>query len=348
MIRIRREDFLSRLQSVQYGLTSQKEVVDQSSCFVFQGGDVITFNDQISCRIPSGLEELECAVKAAPLLKLLEKLPEDELEVDTSGGEFCVKGTRRAAGITMENEVLLTVSAVEQPETWLPLPQDFEEALQIISTCAGNDDNRFSLTCVHFAPEFVEACDNYQIARYQIALGIEEECLVVRDTLKPVPTLGMTELAVTQAWMHFRNKSGLIFSARKYLEEYPDFSDILKVEGKQALLPGGLAEAVEKAHIFSEDNTISDRVLVELRQGKMRIKGDGISGWYQEVKNMKYSGPAIEFLIAPKLLLELCKKYSECEVAPERLKIAGPKFVYVACLSKKTAPVLQEEVSNVE
>ena len=45
---INRELFLEQLESVQPGL-STREIIEQSSCYVFRGGEVITFNDEIAC-----------------------------------------------------------------------------------------------------------------------------------------------------------------------------------------------------------------------------------------------------------------------------------------------------------
>ena len=58
----------------------------------------------------------------------------------------------------MEREVLLPVDAVEVPEKWRRLPEDFLEAVSIVQQTAGRDESQFSLTCVHISPDWVEAC----------------------------------------------------------------------------------------------------------------------------------------------------------------------------------------------
>ena len=49
MTTVNREAFLHQLESVQAGLSS-KEMIEQSSCFAFIKGKVVTYNDEISCR----------------------------------------------------------------------------------------------------------------------------------------------------------------------------------------------------------------------------------------------------------------------------------------------------------
>jgi hypothetical protein len=69
MNRINREEFLRNLESVEPGL-SPREILEQSSCFIFQKGWIKTFNDEVACKIKSPLK-LEGAVQAAPLLAIL-------------------------------------------------------------------------------------------------------------------------------------------------------------------------------------------------------------------------------------------------------------------------------------
>jgi hypothetical protein len=340
-IKVNREELFGKLQSVQPGLTS-KEVIDQSSCFIFVPGMVMTYNDEVSCRAPYGaLHEFKGAVQAKQLLDLLGKLPEEDIEIEMDGTELLVTGIKRQAGFRMEAEVLSAAAGVEMPKEWSPLPENFAEALDVVAACAASDTDRFNMSCVHVHPRYIEACDNLQAARHRMRLGVEE-CLVKRSSLKQINTLGMTEIAQTTSWLHFRNANGLILSCRLYREEsgaelYPPMSEVFEPESMEwgeVILPGGLAEEVTRAQIFSADAN-DDKVLVELRPGKIRIKGIGASGWFTATRRIEYAGPAMEFLIGPKLLVDVTKKANKVEVAPERLRIQGERYTYIALLSKK-------------
>ena len=140
------------------------------------------------------------------------------------------------------------------------------------------------------------------------------------------------------SWLHFKTVNGMIISTRLYMnEDFPNVSPHLKVEGKPAQLPKGLIDAIEKCNIFSGENKEDNQILVELRRGKLRVKGEGASGYYQEHKKMDYEGPAMSFYIDPKLLMKLTHEYSACEVAPSALKVDGGKFVYVTSLERADA-----------
>ena len=82
-MRINREELLKALESVTPGL-SPKEIQEQTNCIVFHEGQIITFNDEISCSRESPLGDIEGAVRAIPLLTLLSKLTEEEIQVEHS------------------------------------------------------------------------------------------------------------------------------------------------------------------------------------------------------------------------------------------------------------------------
>lgn len=344
-IRINRQNLLQCLESVSPGLAS-REVIQQSTCVVFYKDRVFTFNDEIACSRETPLKGFEGAVKAKPLLDLLSKLKEDEIEIDFTEEEFLVRGKGKKAGIRKEMEVLLPVDAVETPETWKAVPADFNEAISIVSACASSEESQFVLTCVNLTPTHVESTDRYQIARYPIETGLEAPMLVRAESIKKIVSLDMTEFSETPSWIHFRNSTGLVLSCRRYLEEFPDLSRFLNSEDTSpVVLPGGLAEVVALAEVFSVENTTGNVIAVDLRQDRVVFEGEGASGWYKEMKKITYAGDPIRFIISPKLLLEVTKKSNNCSVGPGRLCISAARFFYFTCTN---SPKNEAEVETAE
>lgn len=326
-----RELLLQEIESVQPGL-SPKEIVEQSSCLIFQDGTVMTFNDEVACRRPS-LLNFTGAVSAQPLISLLQKLSVDDLEVEPRKDSLLITAKNKRASIRMEQEILLPIDAVEPPKNWKDLPEDFAEAVDMTQQCASEDESTFAICCIHITPKFLEASDNFQLMRYMMDTGIKEDILVRQSSIKHIVSLGMDQFTETQSWMHFRNKgTKMVFSCRRYIEEFPDLSDFLHVEGSQLQLPKGIGDAVDKAEIFSSENNEKNEVKVEIRKGVMRMKGEGPSGWYQEIKKLRYSGKALEFYISPKLLVQIANRANECIVSEDRLKIEAGNAIYVASL----------------
>ena len=336
-MRQNREQLLHKLEAVSPGLAT-REAIEQSSCFVFKDGRVMTFNDEVACSIDCELG-FDGAVAAKPLLDLLDKLTEDVVKVEAKGGELIVMGKRRRAGIALEAEILLPVDTVEDPEEdgatgWGDLDPEFADAVAVVQQCASKDANQFALTCIHITPDAVEACDNFQIARYPLETGLEKSCLVKRDSLKHVTGLGMTMVSESRTWVHFKNPTGLVLSVRREVMDYQDLDPILDFAGTPTTLPGGLAEAVEKAEIFSADNADNNVVQLALKGGELRLRGEGGSGWFEERKQVKWDGDPLAFVIAPQLLVDITTRTNDCFIAPGRLKVDGGKFTYVTCLGE--------------
>jgi hypothetical protein len=338
---INRESLLAQLQSVEAGL-SPREIIEQSSCFVFQKQRLFTYNDEVACRRDCDLH-IEGAVPALPLVAILGKLVEETLEYEIEGKELVLIGKHRKCGIRLEAEVTLPFNKVEKPGDWRPLSEEFVEAVGLVQHHASQDESQFNMTCIHLHPDHIESCNDLQAIRVRIKTGLKKATLVRRDALRNIVALGMSEFSESEAWLHFRNADGLVLSMRRYMLEYQDLSKVLAVKGSPITLPKGLGEVVEKASIFSAENSEDNLIKVELRSGRMRVKGTGVSGWYQEVKKLVYDGPEMSFYIAPGLLVEITEKQTEAEVAVDRLKVEGPKWTFVTALAPVAAEPAQKD-----
>ena len=332
-MKVNRESFLRTLESVQPG-TSLREILEQSSCFVFQDGQAMTFNEEIACRAPTGLDKtIVGAVPSNPLLETLRKRPEDEVEIEIDGPIFIVGGKGRRTEFNMEAEISLPIGMVETPKTWKKLHEEFCDAIATVGACASQDQTQFAYTCVHVHPKWVEASDNNQVCRWRLQTGVEESVLVRQTSIKHVPPLGMTEFTETKSWLHFRNPNGLILSCRRYIEEYRSFGEFLKTEGSPIVLPKGLIEACERCLVFTGELKDANLVTVRLSPGKLSIIGVGISGRHREARKIAWEGNTIEFSISPVLLSEIVKKHNDCQMTAEPLRVKNDRFTFVACLN---------------
>ena len=335
-MKINREQFLRDLEMVRAGL-SPREFIEQSSCFAFGNKTVMTFNDEVACRKPIEVS-LTGAVQAQSLLDILGKLEDKELTVEENEkGELEFRGSKKAFGVTRDAEIFLPIDRVETPDKWHPLPEKFLDAVRLVQHCVSTDESKFLLTCIHLHPEYIEACDNHQLMRCNLKSGLKNPVLVRGASMSQILLLGMSEVARTKSWIHFRNESGLIFSCRVYTEDFPSFDGALKVEGHPIVIPKGLAEAADRASVFASDKAGDPLVSVTLKTGALRITGEGLSGWYKEIKSVTYKGPQLDFLIAPDLLKHISEEYSDAIINPEKLKVSGGHWSYITVLGPPTA-----------
>lgn len=333
---LNRETFLCVLESIKYGL-SKREGIQQGNCFIFRQGEICTFNGEICCHAPSSFPtELQGAALSEKLLETIRKIKDDELTIEHDDGTLYFSGKGKAFKIRYMPEIVLSFDDIKKPSAWKTLPDMFLEGINTVSCCANPESDHFRLKCVHVHPEWVEACDNLQMARYELITGFEKSFLVRCDGIKQIVSLGMCEYAEDPNWVHFRNPRGVIYSCRRYEEDYPDLSQFLVIENpKEISLPKELVEIIQIANIYSKDQLDTDFIHLKLKTNKLTITGRGACGdEYKEVSVISYKGPAIEFLISPKLLIELINKHSECQIASDRILIDGGSWKYSALLAQ--------------
>jgi len=178
-------------------------------------------------------------------------------------------------------------------------------------------------------------CDNMQIMRFELDTKLKEPVLVRGTSLQQLTSLAMDKISLTESWIHFRNQSGLVYSCRRYVEDYPDLDAILAIKGHPIVIPKGLSEASDRASVFAADKAGDPLMTIKLREGQIRISGEGLTGWYKEVKKAAYHGPPLEFVISPELLKHISDKHSDATINQDKLKVTGGTWSYVTVLGRK-------------
>jgi DNA polymerase III sliding clamp (beta) subunit (PCNA family) len=337
---IAREQLLRTVRSVIPGLTA-RAIQEQSDSIGFKDGYATTYNEAVFCRAPSGLpKELTAVVKAKKLITILDKMPDVEIAVEVIDGRFVLSGNRgrRRIKFAMEKEVLLPIDTILTPkkDDWIRIHDDFTDAIGVVGECASTNAQAPRFTCVHIHPKFMEACDGDQLLRYPFNTGVKAPILVKRDSLRYVPGADPTHMAETDSWIFFRNAEKLVIACKRFAEKYGDMSAMLDVKGTKSVLPKSLITEAEIAAEFTKDDVDNNMIRVELVPGKLRISGTGDAGESEGFSKIKYSGPAMRFWVSPKLLIEVVKRQSDCEIDPKKyhLRVVGEKFTYVACLER--------------
>jgi DNA polymerase III sliding clamp (beta) subunit (PCNA family) len=334
-MKVNRAELLQCLEVTQPGL-SPKELIQQSSCFVFRGGRVYTFNEETSCRAPTPLpKDFEVAVPGNKLLAVLRAVRDDEVVLELKGDRLLVKGKRRAE-INAQTEIVLPYNEVDRPGEWTALNPDFAEAVQMVESCV-EDNNDSKLRFVHVHPEYVEGCDNFQMARYFLETGVEQSAFVRRQGLKAAVALGVTSFSDCENWIHFRCARSII-SCRKWQEDYPDYESHFDFEGLKVALPKAVGEAAAYAEIFAQEIKDDPQVTVEIEKGWLRVLGEGVTGRAWEPLRINYDGPSTGFRIDPKLLASIVEKHQNCEIGNGKLRAEGRCWKYCTVLGTIDSP----------
>lgn len=333
---VNREKFLHVLECCAPGV-SAREIIQQSSNYVFNEGWVYTFNEEVAvtCKSPLG-DSLTGAVPAEPLRAILQKLGEKEVEVEQGKNELLIKGRGgRRSAIVMESKITLPLEHLEKPGKWRDLPEKFIDAVELVQDCTSSDDAKWMLACLHIHPKWIESFDEIQFARYRLKTGFEVPILIKQTALQHIIPLGMTQVSETDTFIHFRNPQKLVLSCRRHVVQYPPMDAIVKgsAEGEPVHLPKGIIDASDRCEVFSASNSkYGNKLKVDLKPGKCWIHGDGQFGNHTEPSKLKYSGPELSFMVRPHMLKQLVTRYNDCIISPKALRAGDKIFIYVTTL----------------
>ena len=337
-MKINRQQLLNVLKLVQPALAA-KEIIEQSTSFLFLQGSILTYNDEIAISHPFDLG-LEGAVKAEELVKLLSKLKDEELELEVTENELLIRGKRSKAGIRLEAEISLPVADIKTPEKWVPLPKDFSEAVSFCLFSASREMSKPVLTCLHAKGDVVESCDNFRLTRYKLESHIQGKILLPATAAKVLCKYAPVEYGLLDGWAHCRNADQVSFSARVFEGDYPNLDPFLSLkDGEEITFPGDLGEMLERAGVFSiADFAQDEQVQITLEKRHMTIRGEGSVGWFEEKCPIRRSRhELLQFSTHPEFLQQMLKHVSRTTVggAEGRLLIEGDKWSHMIVLAAK-------------
>ena len=334
-MKISKQKFSDALNLLRPGL-ADKEIISQSASFVFHSGRIYTYNDMIAVSVPFE-SDLEGAVPGGALVKLLDKMKQEDVDVSIVENQLIVKAGNIAAGLRIESEITLPIDELVVPEKWSALPEDFIPALRFCVFSASSDTSKPVLTCIHIVEYHVESCDNYRVTRYFLdkekmkkPLG---NLLIPQSSVASLINYKVKGYGVTDGWAHFESE-GIVFSCRTYAEEYPAVEKLLKVSGTKLSLPEGIAEAADRASIFTTGKKQTDEVAsIKMQSGGLTIEGMGDGGWYKEKLKSNYKGEPVTFSVNPHFLKEAVGLTDKLIIGKGTLALAGDNFIHVVSLS---------------
>jgi DNA polymerase III sliding clamp (beta) subunit (PCNA family) len=344
---VQRENLLNALLAVKGGLAS-KEIMEQSTSFIFQGGKVSTFNDEVAIRHPVDLD-ITAAVPSEKLLDYLTRCKAETVEVEVEGNEMKIHSGRSRAGFSICPEIKLDMSEIGNPIKWKAIPEDLVEAIQFALFSASTDMTKAILTCVHIKDDFVESCDDFRLTKRTMKSSMVDgdELLIPATSAQKLIKFDVKKYSVTKGWAHFKSSNGATLSCHAFNQEYPDTSELLEMEGEKITLPKRMSEMVERARIFSNAAFAQDeKVTISIGDGALEIEGRSEQGWCTERAKMEYDGKPKRFQVHPDFLAQMLSLLNEIVIGDPsdenaKIKLEGENFVHVVSMmaeEEKPAP----------
>lgn len=332
-----RESILEALEIVKPGLAS-KEHIEQSTCFAFTNGKIVTFNDEISVSHPvEGLEGIEGAIQANEFYQVLSKLKANEIEIEVDGPEVRLKAGRAKAGLVLQEKIRMPLEAIGEKSKWQKIPENMLEALKFVSFACSSDMSRPIITCVNVKPDgTIEASDSYRIISYKLDEEVPiSTFLLPASTIRRLSGCKPVKISEGHGWVHFLTSAGTEYSCRTFFgDTFPNISKFMDVEGEDFELPSSIEELLDRAAIFSNDSE-SNAVTITIKPKRMVVRGQSDTGWFEEYVNLKYKGPEKQFTIRPELLKDVVKMLRQCILGENAIKFIGDNWEYVGVLEMK-------------
>jgi hypothetical protein len=337
-----RVKLLQTLELVHPGLAS-RALIEQSDSFVFKGGQVHTYNDELSVAHPIDFH-VEGAVRAAELFALLKKTKEAELDISSSESGLEIKGKKFKATIQFQPDIVLPLFLGDGDEfDWKDLPMDFLIGMASCLFSVGKDMSEPVLTCLHAAQDHIESCDRFRLTRYIFGGGVDlfhtDDLLIPATAAKELVKYnpGPVQYAIANGWIHFSSESGTLFSCRTYGQlKFPDLNKNLEVAGGTVKFPEDMAEIISRASIFAGDSASgTPSIGVSMGDGKIVVRGSVLSGArsesFEEWSRVRYDGEPVSFRINPTFLSSILSSRCAAVASVNRLKFSNDNFVHVVC-----------------
>lgn len=334
---INREELLNILSMVQPGLAT-KGVIEQADTFVFHGGRVVTFNDEIAVShpLPDGLDELHGAVRAKELFSFLSKFKKHELELELNKKEMLLKTKRSKSGIMFEMDINLPLDEMGVPEKWMKLPNDFVEGVKTCSISVGSDMTAPALCCIHLHNGFIESTDNHRITRYELSKkAFKKGLLIPATSLRLIENYHPIKYAVTDGWVHFISDNDVMYSCRTFDDVFPDIAQFLDViSGKAVMFPDETVDIINRVSVFSSSDIQNAEVEINIKKNWIEFRCQNDIGHSEEKTRIKYNGPSITMRMNPTFLISIMPHINEGVVSDGGGKIffCGDRFDHLVCL----------------
>lgn len=335
-LKVRVSDFLTVLSYVKPGL-ADKEIVEQSSRFIFLKEWVVAYSGEMTIRYPFNIG-FECSVWAEGLYSLLQKVKEDEVIVDRSedGKQIIISGirTKFRSGLSVDTEIKLPVMDFCVPSGFRGLPQNFLEALKVTSISVSSDASKPHLCCIHMTKSFFESCDGYRLTRFQMTEEFPfEEIKIPFRLIQTLDKYIPVEVAYMDGWAHFRSENGVVYSCGDFVGEYPDLTPFIDFSGKEFHFPTEIVPAVKRAEVLASQELTGDKLVdIKFTKDGMELGSQSEKGWYTERFRVRRMDGDLHFKISSKVLLDALGHFKKVVVGDNKLKFETDSFVHVVSL----------------
>ncbi|MDD2260679.1 MAG: hypothetical protein PHC31_01010 [Clostridia bacterium] len=330
------QELVKALGFVKPGLAN-KEMIEQTTSFMFMRDRVITYNSDISLSAPVENMDLQGAVKAEELHKFLLRLKGEVVKMEQQEGEIVLSSNKSRAGLRLVDigeNIKFSIPVIPKNVKWEKLPENFVSDLSFVMNSCSSDMSDVKLTAVHIRKDGkLEASDGYCIAMANMNTSFIQNVMLPATIAAEVIKIKPIVLSVVGSWIHFKTDQNVILSGRLIEGDYVDTAPHLKVSGKKFIFPKMILEVLERAVVFSKrDFFLDELVTISLSNKYMTIASKSDTGWFEEMVRFRYDDNPLTFAMPPYILQNILGKTKEAIIGENAIHFVEKDWHYMALL----------------
>lgn len=345
-----RSDLLKALNFIKPGIASGS-IIEQSDMVLMDDDKIVSYNDEIAVSHPFPIGH-RGGVYANELIKLLQKLPSEEIEIneveeeEVQKKQLVITCSNVEAGFFIASDVTIPELGIDSIEHWYDLPEGFCDSVSFCLSSAATDMGKGILICVNVDGNTAFSCDNFRATKKTLSAPLPDGIVlnIPRTAIKDLPLYTPISFAQDENWLHFLNAEGTVFSTRTIAGEYPAVAGLFEdVGGEKVPLPKELKYALSRAEVLaSEDERSKSKIVgIEIINGEILCSSEGQSGWIMEKIPTKHKGEVLKFFIDPGMLAQVLDSVQEATTTGKALIFEGEGFSHVVALISR--PKVEDE-----
>ena len=212
-MKVNRKKLVGQLEDVSCALP-KASAKDRPPYFTFGGRVVVAYNDCLLAvhETDQIVDGVNFSISSEPLLPLSKKLTEDEIDVQYKDSHLIVRGKRKQAKFSLEETDDEALACINFSKAYQELPKTFLDGLSSALECVHKSEKQFVLACVHITPKWIEASNNYQAVRTFLTTGLDQNALLHFEAVVPLVKKQVSQLAIEDERLNFKNEDGLMLS----------------------------------------------------------------------------------------------------------------------------------------
>jgi hypothetical protein len=268
----------------------------------------------------------------------LAKVDDEFLEITFSENEVLIKGKRKRAGLTLQNEITLPINVLPKPKELVFNKVTSHEirGLMLCGNLCNENSNQLYTKVVKWDNTSIESTDNQRLMHFTLKPSkcISTPILITPRAIGGLDRISPEEMALNDKWAVFKGAKDCLYYCRHTSGvQYPDLTKHFLKKGRKIVLPPETKDIISRADVLSSTNFESNSLLVSLETDKLTIRGEGDSGWYEESKKCKYSDESFEMFISPKIFNDVLSHEHTVLVNEKLIQIQTEDYVMLCCLA---------------